>query len=265
VGLECAKCHTSISAHEVPLARKVVDYGGANSECVSCHGGPKDPHKGEFGRTCDSCHRTGTFDAKTFKHSGTAEFYLGSHEKVVCDKCHVPARTPLGTGAPHPKPACATCHVDVHLGQVGKECEACHTVDGAKFKATKFVHTRSTFALTGKHQTTDCVKCHKTETRVFASGHGTAMVLKPMDFSCKTCHADVHLGQVDQKCETCHQTTVFKLLVYRHKELDDFFAGFHGKYVCTACHKTQTGVFPSGPGTAIRFQVGRACVDCHPK
>ena len=97
VGLECAKCHTSVSPPEVPLAKKVVDYGGASRECVACHGGPKDPHKGTFDRTCDSCHRTATFDVKAFTHAGTREFYLGSHEKVACDKCHVPGRTPLGT------------------------------------------------------------------------------------------------------------------------------------------------------------------------
>jgi hypothetical protein len=265
VGVDCAKCHTSVSPTEVPLARKVVDYSGADRTCVACHGGAKDPHKGEFDRTCDSCHKTSTFDVKTFTHAGTAEFYRGSHEKVACEKCHVPARTPIGTGAAHPKPECATCHVDVHLGQVGNTCESCHTVDGAKFKALKFTHERSTFALTGKHETTECVKCHKTETRQFALGHGTAMVLKPMDFSCHACHADAHLGQVDLKCDTCHQTAAFKIAAYRHQELEDFFRGFHGKYACVACHKTETSDFPAGRGTTMRFKVGRACLDCHPK
>jgi hypothetical protein len=264
-GLECAKCHTGISPHEVPLARKVIDYGGAARECVSCHGGAKDPHKGDFGRTCDSCHRTGSFDVKTFTHPGAPEFYSGSHEKIGCEQCHVATKTPLGTGGPHPKMACASCHIDVHLGQVGSSCENCHAVDAAKFTASRFTHDRSAFRLTGKHQVTQCAKCHKTETKQFASGHGTAMVLKPMDARCAICHADVHLGQVDQKCETCHQTNAFKLLVYNHKGLEDFFAGFHGKYGCPQCHRAETGIFPSGKGTAIRLRVGRDCIACHPK
>jgi Zn finger protein HypA/HybF involved in hydrogenase expression len=153
----------------------------------------------------------------------------------------------------------------VHLGQVATACETCHAVHGEKFKAVNFSHARSAFALTGKHETTACVKCHKTETRAFATGHGKAMVLKPMDFRCQACHADVHLGQVDLKCETCHQTAAFKLSTYTHKGLEAFFAGFHGKYACVACHKSETGAFPAGRGTAMRFMVGTTCIACHPR
>lgn len=263
-GLECAKCHTGLSPPTVPLARRVVDYGGASRECVACHG-PKDPHKGEFGRACDSCHKTATFDVKAFTHAGTPEFYRGFHDKVTCDQCHVPGRTPLGTGPAHPAPACASCHKDVHLGQVGQLCETCHTVDGAHFKATKFSHAQSTFALTGRHESVDCAQCHHTETRAFPAGHGTAMALKPMDVQCMACHKDPHLGQVDIKCDTCHKTDVFKVPAFTHRGLEEFFAGIHGKYACVACHKNETAVFPAGRGTAVRYIVGRACVDCHPK
>jgi hypothetical protein len=202
---------------------------------------------------------------KTFTHAGALEFYRGSHDKVTCDKCHVPGRTPLGTGPAHPVAACASCHKDVHFGQIGPTCETCHTVDGAHFKATKFTHAQSTFALTGKHETTDCAKCHRTESRVFPTGHGTAMTFKPVDAQCKACHTDTHLGQVDTKCETCHKTDVFKVPAFTHKGLEEFFAGIHGKYACVACHKSETRVFPAGRGTTVRFLVGRACVDCHPK
>jgi len=264
VGMACAKCHTGISPPEVPLARKVIDFGGASRECVACHG-PKDPHKGEFGRACDSCHRTATFDVKAFTHPGAPEFYLGFHEKVVCDKCHVPGRRPVGTGPPHPTLACASCHRDVHLGQVGPTCESCHTVDGAKFKAAKFSHARTVFALTGKHETIGCVKCHTTETRAFPAGHGSAMLLKPVDARCQACHTDQHLGQVDAKCETCHETSTFKLPTFAHKGLEDFFAGFHGRYTCAVCHKNETRAFPARQGTTVRFAVGRTCLDCHTK
>jgi hypothetical protein len=231
---------------------------------VTCHA-PKDPHKGEFGRVCDSCHRTATFDVKTFKHASAPGFYLGFHENVVCDKCHVPGRRPIGTGPSRPTPACGSCHRDAHLGQVGPTCENCHTVDGAKFKAAKFSHAGTDFALTGKHEVTDCAKCHRTETRAFPAGHGTAMLLRPMDARCRACHTDRHLGQVDDKCETCHQTGTFKLPTFAHKGLEGFFAGFHRNYTCVACHKNETGAFPAGPGTTVRFAVGRTCYACHNK
>ena len=77
--------------------------------------------------------------------------------------------------------------------------------------------------------------------------------------------ADVHLGQVDQKCETCHQTHAFKIFVYTHKGLEDFFAGVHGKYACADCHKKAEGVYPAGRGVAVKFRVGRDCASCHAK
>jgi hypothetical protein len=285
-GLTCRKCHTGISAGEVPLARRVVDFRGAVRACVSCHG-DQDPHKGEFGRACDACHRPATFRMKEFRHPRAPEFYAGGHEKVSCEKCHVPGKAlrPTRTGAAivasawsppppgkrtdappkGPSMECATCHTDVHLGQVGPACERCHAVDGLRFAAVKFSHARSSFPLTGKHQSVECVKCHRTEERTFPSGSGKAMVLNPMGTQCQACHKDPHLGQIDTRCETCHQTDTFAVSKFTHRGMEDFFKGFHGQYACAACHKTETGRFPAGQGTAMRFQVGRTCAACHPQ
>jgi hypothetical protein len=72
------------------------------------------------------------------------------------------------------------------------------------------------------------------------------------------------LGQSDPQCATCHATTSFKLLTYTHREMDSLFTSFHGRLPCRSCHKTETGQFPAGYGTAMRFKVGRACTACHP-
>ena len=85
-GLECRKCHTSLSTPDVPLALKVLDFRGASRDCGSCH---KDTHKGEFGRYCESCHRATTFKTKGFTHSRAPEFFSGSHQGLTCAKCHV--------------------------------------------------------------------------------------------------------------------------------------------------------------------------------
>ncbi|PYR01209.1 MAG: hypothetical protein DMF96_00810 [Acidobacteria bacterium] len=284
-GVACRKCHTGISAPEVPLGRKVVDYGGARRECVACHG-DKDPHKGEFGRVCESCHKTTTFGAKDFKHPRAPDFFGGQHEHVACEKCHVPGKMPQpfrtgasvaviaaiaspstapGAAVPAKAPLmeCASCHADVHLGQVGLACERCHAIDGVKFAAGRFSHERSQFPLTGKHQSTECAKCHLTETRAFPSGTGTAMRLHPVDNRCQACHKDPHLGQVDAECQTCHDTATFAMSTYTHRGMEDFFGGFHGRYACKECHKSETGQFPAGRGTAVRLMVGRACSACH--
>ncbi len=271
-GLECRKCHTSIAAAEVPLPRKVIDFGGVSQACVTCH---KDQHKGEYGRVCDACHRPVTFKADGFTHPRSPEFFAGRHTGVTCVKCHVrpsDQAVAVRAGVPaaavprakNPAMTCSTCHADVHLGQVGTACEGCHAIDAAKFAPARFAHEGTKFPLAGKHRSVECVKCHPSETGTFPAGSGTAKRLRPVSNQCGTCHKDPHMGQVEAACATCHSTSSFRLLAYSHKGLEDFFNGFHGRLPCRSCHKTETGEFPAGRGTAIRLKVGRTCASCHP-
>ena len=159
---------------------------------------------------------------------------------------------------------CVSCHADVHAGQVGTDCQSCHSINTAKFALTGFSHDRATFRLTGKHQTVACALCHKRETAVFPNGSATATRLKGISAECATCHADVHLGQIRASCETCHTTGSFKVTNYKHKNPPaDFFVGRHVGPACDACHTRTTGKFPTGNGTAVRFQIGSTCVSCH--
>ena len=123
------------------MARKVIDFGGASPACVSCH---KDQHKGDYGRTCDACHRPDTFKAAGFTHPRSPEFYAGRHAGVACVKCHTrpadiqAARAGLPAVPPrakNPATTCDTCHADPHLGQVGTACERCHAIDAAEIRA----------------------------------------------------------------------------------------------------------------------------------
>jgi hypothetical protein len=161
--------------------------------------------------------------------------------------------------------ACTSCHADIHLGQVGTACERCHVIDAPKFAAERFSHDRGVFPLTGKHKAAKCVKCHPSETAAFPAGTGTAKRLRPMSGECRSCHKDPHLGQTETRCQTCHTAVSFEILVYTHRGLEEFFTGFHGKLACRSCHKTETGRFPAGQGTAIRLMVGRTCKACHPQ
>ena len=269
--LACRQCHTTISAADVPLAQKVVDFGGAARACVACH---RDPHKGDFGLACDACHRPATFSVAGFAHPRAPEFFAGQHAGLACARCHAPSARPqpTRTGLPMiaPRPAqpilaCAACHADVHLGQVGSTCELCHGVDAARFAAARFSHDRAAFPLTGKHRAVECAKCHPRETRAFPGGSGTAMNLKPRPTDCQACHQDPHMGQLSPKCDTCHVTETFRLFTYTHRGLERFFSGFHGRLPCASCHKKEAGRFPAGAGTAVRYKVGTACKDCHPQ
>jgi len=268
--LACRKCHTGLAAEDVPLARKVIDFGGASPSCATCH---KDQHKGDYGCTCDACHRADTFKAAGFTHPRLPDFYAGRHAGVACVKCHTrPADIPAARAglpavpprAKNPAMTCDACHADPHLGQVGQACERCHAIDAAKFAPARFSHETAKFRLSGRHKTVECIKCHPSETRAYPSGTGAAKRLSPTSSECQACHKDPHLGQVDSQCATCHTTSSFKLLAYAHRGMDDLFASYHGRLPCKSCHKTETGQFPAGPGTAMRLKLGRTCAACHP-
>jgi hypothetical protein len=232
-------------------------------------------HRTELGVACESCHTTTSFKLPGYAHPRRAEFFGGQHTAVACDKCHVPEAPtrPVRSDAPivtrvafkSTSFTCASCHRDVHLGQEGAACETCHAVTTAKFAVANFAHTRTAFALTGRHETVACALCHKVETGAFPSGTGTAMRLKGVSQECRACHADVHLGQMAGACETCHTTATFHFSSYTHRNrsLSSFFSGRHARAECAACHKPFTGQFPAGVGTAVRFKTDTQCVACH--
>lgn len=267
-GLACSKCHKSVTVGTParrPAARAAAspvisaDFRGLTGTCTSCH---TDVHRGELGPRCDSCHSPSTFHLASFTHPRFAEFFGGSHETVACAKCHSSDGrmhfTDIGT-------SCATCHQDVHLGQLGPKCESCHSIAAPAFTTTSFSHAATRFALTGRHAAVPCVQCHKRETGAFPAGQGSAVRFANVGVECRTCHADIHLGQFASTCETCHTTSGFALPGYRHRTapLPGFFAGRHAKAPCSACHKPRTGAFPGGTGTAVLFRADPACATCH--
>jgi hypothetical protein len=249
----------------------LADFRGLSATCVSCHA---DVHERELGATCESCHSTTTFRLPGYVHPRQAEFFAGQHAAVACDACHVPAAPtrPIRSDTPVLKvkfretsTACVSCHRDVHIGQEGSQCESCHDVGTPRFALTNFSHARTGFQLTGRHETIACAVCHKVETGLFPAGQGTATRLKGIARDCRGCHADVHLGQLQATCETCHTTSSFHLQSYTHRSRSSsgFFTGRHERAACAACHKQQTAQFPAGRGTAVRFQIDQRCVGCH--
>lgn len=292
--LACEVCHKNVAGQDkVPAAKRVADFRGLSMACASCHA---DVHQAELGTTCETCHTSSSFKVAAFTHSTAPAFFGGQHAGLSCAQCHLPHgadRTlrpvpatvaAVRVSAPLPQPgrtgtpvaldiqyravptSCVSCHRDVHLGQEGTACESCHTLAQPKFALPSFVHAKTAFALTGKHETTACALCHKPETAPFPAGRGTAVRYKGVGRECRSCHADIHLGQVDAKCETCHTTRAFAIEKYRHRNartLAGFFVGDHATATCQACHKPATGPFPAGRGTAVRFKVDTTCVNCH--
>jgi hypothetical protein len=262
--LACVACHKR-------TGQAFVDFRGLSSECTSCHA---DPHRGELGATCQSCHSTTTFRLPGYVHPRLPEFFAGRHATVTCGGCHVPdpLTEPIRSDQSAVRvryraatTACASCHRDVHLGQTGADCERCHTVEAAAFRIADFPHARTAFPLTGKHATVACAACHTTQTATFPAGHGTAVRWSGLSTTCSACHADVHLGQLGTDCGSCHRQDAFRVPEYRHRRasLDAFFVGRHRQAACEACHPRVTSQFPSGAGTAVRYQTDTRCVSCH--
>jgi hypothetical protein len=234
-----------------------------------------DVHRGDAGTKCEGCHSTTAFRPVTYTHPRQPEFFAGQHAPLSCEQCHRkgPAPSaPPSLNAPlegwqfkNLPTACATCHKDPHLGQVGSACETCHSIGVAKFGVVNFNHVKTAFPLTGKHQGVKCEQCHKPETGAFPAGPGTAVRLKGMSLACQSCHQDPHLGQVGKTCETCHTTTTFRLTAYQHKPpVQKLMVGGHAKLVCADCHKKVQGTFPSGQGVAVRYTgIGTLCSSCH--
>jgi hypothetical protein len=284
-GLQCAACHKGVVASARTAASRVADFRGLATTCVSCHA---DVHRAELGSSCESCHTATSFTVATYKHARFPEFFGGQHASITCVQCHRPtsgAAPPAVRAAAVPardasvvasRPAvlnvafkatstsCVACHKDVHLGQVGTECQKCHTIESAKFAAAGFSHATTAFPLTGKHQAAACSVCHKPATGAFPAGTGTAVLLKGVQAECRACHQDVHLGQVENRCDSCHTTQSFSISNYKHRNtrLTGFFVGRHVT-ACQACHKPATTTFPAGHGTAIAFALESRCTACH--
>ncbi|MBL8359015.1 MAG: cytochrome C [Rubrivivax sp.] len=245
---ECTQCHVRF------------DRNAQSELCMGCHkdvGADVRQRTGYHGRLkpqpCRSCHtdhkgrdaRIAEFDPQRFDHTQTDYALRGRHATAECRKCHQPARK--YSQAPSD---CLSCHRadDTHKGRLGPACADCHTEQN--WKQTRFDHSRTRFALTGKHVDTKCEDCHNTSNP------------KDAPRECVGCHKKDddgtrgHRGRYGDKCDTCHGTKAWKPSIFDHDERTKFsLRGRHRTATCTACHT----------GHLYRDKVGSACIDCHRK
>ncbi len=259
----CRSCH---QAKYIPQAERALlkqkdlshTFLGLQTQCSSCH---EDKHQGKFGAECTRCHnvmswKSAKIDEHGFDHAKTRYPLSGAHQQVLCAKCHVPGADgqPKYTGLNFT--TCASCHNDPHHGEFNKPCESCHTTSTWKKSSftTTFDHSKTKFALLGKHQQVGCVSCHK-----------SVDFKKTMTFGqCADCHQDVHEGQFKQradggKCESCHTVKDWKpttFTVADHAKTKYALTGPHEKVECASCHR------PAGKQTQYKIKFAQ-CIDCH--
>ncbi|MFQ6604967.1 MAG: hypothetical protein ACE5D8_05360 [Fidelibacterota bacterium] len=239
----CQDCHTPL---KIKLTEKKGYHADKNKNCGECHS----DHNGK-----DFELVYWPKNIKNFDHSETGYDLTGKHRDLKCNKCHnvdlIKGRDIIDWAAKYSdypildrtflglETACASCHVDVHQKEVSNDCESCHTTGDWKQVVKDFDHEKAKYKLTGKHLTTDCVKCHtKHEDRDPA-----VMQLTGLQFeNCIPCHADTHKEEVSDNCTACHTTEEWKdaRKSFDHQKAKFNLIGAHLTVSCEKCHKPHT-------------------------
>ncbi len=239
----CEKCHIP-SAPGEHLASAI--FRGLKSECADCH---KDPHRNQFERTCARCHSPAGWKKEhlSFDHNKDAKFSLvAKHTETACEKCHPPAAPGETLGSAQfrgLKSECADCHKDPHAGQFERACTKCHTVPAVwTLKGLQFEHTKDTkFALSGKHASVECIKCHKPR---LAGGQLASATFKGMGTGCETCHKVKHPEEYGATCVSCHSFDLWTKKkpgaehILKFEVNGEHLSGKHLTAKCSACHQT---------------------------
>jgi len=253
----CLECHTEI-ASRVSAGRGLhatyISKTGSGQNCIRCHS----EHNGE-----DFSLIRWEPSLAAFDHSKTGYPLEGKHAGLACGRCHTPERiapaerqsirikdlkrTFLGLSRD-----CATCHVDKHKGQLGPQCQQCHTLDDWK-AVTHFDHAKTRYPLTGLHARVACQKCHQ------PAQPGGPVKYVGLPFSrCSDCHTDPHRGTFQASCQSCHNTGGWKRVTmaekFDHSRTKYPLLGKHASVDCAQCH---TG------GDFKRRLAFQRCADCH--
>lgn len=257
-GAKCLTCHTEIKT--VIGEKHGYHFASSAQKCIACH-------KEHLGRDA----RTMTLRETDFDHTSTGFSLSGKHMQAKCDQCHTRRnikdnsvlelvaktgrKTHLGL-----KTDCASCHQDRHKGEVGSDCNSCHTTN-AWMPAVKLDHSRTEFPLSGKHMAVTCVKCH---TGLQEERRKPAVSFATQAFAdCTPCHTTPHGRKFnDRQCNSCHSPeswTKVSTASFDHTMTDFKLVGRHAEIKCEQCHK-ERAAGKSIPRTRLRHE---QCIDCH--
>jgi hypothetical protein len=192
-----------------------------------------------------------------------------------CSQCHESGQEISGV-------KCLACHGEIkkeidakhgyHFLSSGNTCITCHKEHLGKdakitqFDEARFDHSKSGFALAGKHGTLKCEQCH---TDKFIVSADVRKVLKDhphktflgLEQRCSSCHADRHKGTVSQECQTCHTTNGWKPATsFDHGKAKFVLVGKHKPIECAKCHGEMS---TKAPGESVLFST-KGFSDCKP-
>lgn len=221
----CLSCHVDQVFKNMPASN-------ANPNCQGCHA---DPHGTKVSDDCQSCHSTEGFKlVRNFNHQDFGWALTGRHSELSCQKCHsnhLKGDYAIATTAKTLKvTACANCHMDVHKGKFGPNCESCHTTQTFAVKYGDKVHDLGYFKLQGYHDRMACSECHRPDTN-----------LQGVGMQCNWCHEknDIHVGKMGPECSDCHGQTAWLPTTFRHTTTGFRLTGAHRFAECSSCHVNQ--------------------------
>jgi hypothetical protein len=242
----CLDCHTEVSW----LRERGRGLHGreARAECASCH----PDHAGrEFQMI-----RWEEGSPEGFDHARAGWTLEGKHAETECRDCHQPKfqrsaaaaqlrRKDRGKSWLGLETACASCHEDVHRGQLGDDCARCHDVRAFR-PAPGFDHERTRYPLTGRHAEVECARCHLAPTLALAhDAQGKPIAqYRPLPYQeCTPCHRDPHAARFGPRCASCHDTRGFHSINARgfdHNLTRYPLRGKHAAVACEKCHDAKT-------------------------
>ncbi len=264
--VDCKECHKR-DFITVPSARKLKNtYLGLGLECINCH---DDWHQGTLSyNDCAACHNVDAFSPATlFDHDDTSYPLKGKHQEVECIDCHIKEtrngqdfQVFAGVEADN----CIDCHDDSHQGNLGNNCNQCHTEESFQSHSLlkRFNHNSTGFPLRGEHKRIDCKACHTMDVepeRLFQDNIGIHVD------DCAACHEDSHEGNLGTNCKQCHNENAFSSLStlsgFDHNQTAFKLRGKHRTIDCKECH-----VMDADP--LVIFQdnkhIGQNdCIECH--
>ena len=260
--VECERCHQpSLGAQ---YSRRFLL---SHQRCTDCH---SDYHNGQFrakfANECAECHIVKGFTPSTFsiqKHQSSLFALTGAHVATPCEECHKKeGRRPQAFHFASLR--CESCHEDFHKGQFKQQmtehsCAECHST--TTWKMSSFDHSKTRFALVGRHLKVKCEACHKEQVV-----HGIRSVqYQGLPMECESCHKDVHFNQFADRgrtrCASCHSPAEWHALLFNHETQSPFhLTGAHKNVPCGGCHKEEK----SESITFVRFKpLESKCESCH--
>ena len=264
IATKCEQCHKP-TRMQLPVdpprpANRYLFPGKKKGFCENCH---TNVHRKQFtpktqSRACSDCHTTIKFEKrKPFNHDTTRFKLTGKHAQIgsQCSECHIPTKQLLPTKPPKQaskfmfqsasKGFCTECHVNQHKDMFqtkfsSQPCYSCHTTQN--FESLKpFNHSRTDFALRGKHRKVECKECHEPTRKRYKTKpfrrKGLYQFPQLEKRKCQTCHEDVHNGSRGSNCTKCHTEAGWEYADRFHKDFT--LTGVHFQLTCDQCHTSK--------------------------